>query len=482
MKNLFRASLALIAVGVSVVAHAADMPTKALPAPVAAPPYNWSGFYVGANFGGAWTNGSLSIPNNNFYGGLTEFIGGVQAGYNFQAGHLLLGVEGDFDGATFSHPTLSTPTLGSVSQHWISTAAGRIGLVEDRWLVYAKVGGGWVHSSALLNFPGASWSGSNTSSGWLVGAGLEYGFKSHWTVRLEYDFLSLANWSSSTVPSLQLNRDVQMVKAGINYKFDAGLPEPVARVRPADSSARPGGEEDLAKQSQNPIADLVSVPFQSNTNFNTGPFNRTQEVLNIQPVVPMHINEDWNMISRTIIPVISQPDPVLDSSTNGIGDITQSLFLSPVHSGPLIWGVGPVFTVPSATDPILGQGKVLLGPTIVLLTTPGHWVIGVLANNQWSVAGDPLRPRVNTFLAQPFINYNLEHGWYLSTSPIITANWLAAPGQQWTVPVGGGFGRVFKLGDQPVNASINAYYNVERPAGASTWSLRTTLALLFPVR
>jgi opacity protein-like surface antigen len=202
MKNLFRASLALIAVGVSVVAHAADMPTKALPAPVAAPPYNWSGFYVGANFGGAWTNGSLSIPNNNFYGGLTEFIGGVQAGYNFQAGHLLLGVEGDFDGATFSHPTLSTPTLGSVSQHWISTAAGRIGLVEDRWLVYAKVGGGWVHSSAILNFPGASWSGSNTSSGWLVGAGLEYGFKSHWTVRLEYDFLSLANWSSSTVPSI----------------------------------------------------------------------------------------------------------------------------------------------------------------------------------------------------------------------------------------------------------------------------------------
>jgi hypothetical protein len=89
---------------------------------------------------------------------------------------------------------------------------------------------------------------------------------------------------------------------------------------------------------------------------------------------------------------------------------------------------------------------------------------------------------VNTFLAQPFINYNLEQGWFLSTSPIITANWLAAPGQQWTVPVGGGFGRVFKLGDQPVNASINAYYNVERPTGASSWSLRTTLALLFPVR
>ena len=479
MRDLLLGCVAVAAIGATVAAHAADMPTKALPASVPPPPYNWSGFYVGANFGGAWANGSLNIPNNNFYGGLTEFIGGVQAGYNFQTGHLLLGVEGDFDGATFSHPALPSPTLGSVSQNWIGTVAGRIGLVEDRWLIYGKVGGGWVHSSAILNFPGVSWSGPNTSSGWLMGAGLEYGFKSHWTLKLEYDFLSLANWTSPTAPAVSLNRDVQMVKFGVNYKFENGLPDTVERPR---TGAKPAAEEDLAKQSQNPIADLVSVPFQSNTNFNTGPFNRTQEVLNIQPVVPLHINADWNMISRTIVPVISQPDPILNSSTNGIGDITQSLFLSPVHSDPLIWGVGPVFTVPSATDPILGQGKVLLGPTVVLLTTPGHWVIGVLANNQWSVGGDPLRPHVNAFLAQPFINYNMAHGWFLTTSPIITANWRAAPGQQWTVPVGGGIGRVFRIGDQPVNLSIAGYYNVERPTGTSTWQLRTSFALLFPER
>ena len=196
------------------------------------------------------------------------------------------------------------------------------------------------------------------------------------------------------------------------------------------------------------------MPFQSNTNFNSGPFNRTQEILNIQPVVPMHLNEEWNVISRTIIPLVSQPDPLLNNNTNGIGDITQSLFVSPVHSGKLIWGIGPVFTVPSASDPILGTGKVLFGPTAVFLTTPGHWVLGVLLNNQWSVGGNPQRPAVNTGLAQPFINYNMEHGWYLTTSPIITVNWLAAPGEQWTVPVGGGFGRVFKLGDQPINAQI----------------------------
>ena len=170
----------------------------------------------------------------------------------------------------------------------------------------------------------------------------------------------------------------------------------------------------------------------------------------------MHLSDDWNLISRTIIPLVSQPNPFFDSNTNGIGDITQSLFFSPTHPGKLIWGVGPVFTIPSANDPILGTGKFLFGPTAVFLTTPGHWVIGVLLNNQWSVGGNPLRPPVNTFLAQPFLNYNMAHGWYLTTGPIITSNWLAASGQQWTVPVGGGFGRVFRVGDQPVNASIQA--------------------------
>jgi len=153
------------------VASAADLPVKAYtkaPAAIAAV-YNWNGFYLGANFGGAWTNGSLNIPGNNLYGGTTEFMAGVQAGYNFQAGHLLFGVEGDFDGATFGHFAIPTPTLGTVQQNWIGTIAGRFGLVEDKWLLYAKLGGGWVHSNASLNFPGVSWQGSNTSSGWLAG-------------------------------------------------------------------------------------------------------------------------------------------------------------------------------------------------------------------------------------------------------------------------------------------------------------------------
>jgi hypothetical protein len=334
-----------------------------------------------------------------------------------------------------------------------------------------------VQSNATVNLPGSSWSGSNTNSGWLLGGGIEYGFKPHWTVKLEYDYLALSNWTSATVPAVQLNHDLQMVKAGINYKFESGV-SATAEQSGAGGAAEPS--EELAKKSQNPIADMVSVPFQSNTNFNSGPFNRTQEILNIQPVVPLHLNEDWNVISRTIIPLISQPDPLLDSNTNGVGDITQSLFLSPAHPGALIWGVGPVFTVPAANDPILGTGKFLFGPTAVFLTTPGHWVLGVLLNNQWSVGGNSLRPPVNTFLAQPFVNYNMAHGWYLTTAPVITSNWLAASGQQWTVPIGGGFGRVFRVGDQPVNASLSGYYNAIHPTGTSDWQLRVQVSLLYP--
>ena len=241
-----------------------------------------------------------------------------------------------------------------------------------------------------------------------------------------------------------------------------------------------GDTEALAKASQNPIADLISVPSQNNFNFDTGPFNRTQYINNLQPVVPLHLTPDWTVISRTIVPVVSQPDPRSDSSTGGVGDTTQSLFLSPAHPGELTWGVGPVYTMPTASSAILGTGKVLVGPTIVALVEPGHWVIGVLANNQWSVAGNPNRPAVNELLVQPFVNYNMKDGWYLTTGPIITADWMASSSQRWTLPVGGGFGRVFKIDKQAINATLQAYYNVVHPNEAADWQLRLEISLLFP--
>jgi opacity protein-like surface antigen len=469
-------------------ASAADMRVKApiRKAPIAAPAYDWSGLYVGAHIGGAWSNSTLT--NNNidisWNPGGTGFIGGLQAGYNLQAGNFLYGVEGDFDWTTFTGMSgaIATP-LGviqaSVNKNWLATGAARLGITSDRMLVYGKFGGGWAQSSAALNVvsSGAIWTGSHTDGGWLVGAGMEYAFASNWTGKLEYDYIGLSNSTVSTPPVVNVTHDIQMLKVGANYQF--GDRTPVAGM-----SGSPGAptqdSETLARASQNPIADMISLPFQNNTNFNAGPFNRTQDILNIQPVIPMNLNADWNLISRTIVPLMSQPSPIFDRSTNGIGDITQSLFLSPTHSGPVIWGVGPVFTMPSASDPTLGTGKVLAGPTAVALITPGHWVIGVLVNNQWSVAGNSNRAAVNAFLVQPFVNYNMAGGWFLTTSPIITANWNAPSGQQWTVPVGGGFGRVFKIDGQAYNASIQAYYNVARPNNTADVNLRATLALLFP--
>jgi hypothetical protein len=239
--------------------------------------------------------------------------------------------------------------------------------------------------------------------------------------------------------------------------------------------------EKLAKETQNPVANLISVPFQNNFNFGIDPNDATQWVLNVQPVIPITLSKDWNLITRTIIPIINQPYPAPGiPSAFGLGDINPSLFLSPANSGKLIWGIGPTMTFPTATDSLLGNGKWSAGPGLVLLTMPGHWVIGALANNQWSFAGWG-KNNVNSMLIQPFINYNFSHGWYLTSSPIITANWLAASDDRWTLPIGGGVGKLFKLGKLPVNTQLAAYSNVVKPRqGGADWQLRFQVQFLFP--
>ena len=239
-------------------------------------------------------------------------------------------------------------------------------------------------------------------------------------------------------------------------------------------------EAELAKKTQNPVSDLISLPFQNNTNFGMGPDDKTQNVLNIQPVWPFSLNEDWNLITRTILPVISQPALAAGQErTNGLGDTTFTTFFSPKDSGKLIWGLGPVFLLPTATDDVLGSDKWGIGPAVVVLTMPGNWVIGSLLSNVWSFAGSGDQD-VNLFTWQYFINYNLPDGWYLSSAPIITANWEAESGNKWTVPFGGGFGKVFRVGKQPMNASVQAFYNVEKPDLGADWTLRLQLQFLFP--
>lgn len=240
-------------------------------------------------------------------------------------------------------------------------------------------------------------------------------------------------------------------------------------------------KEALAKEAQNPVANLISLPLQNNTNFKTGPDERTQNILNVQPVWPFSINDNWNLITRTIVPVVSQP--LADGERkNGLGDTVFTGFFSPKKPGKLTWGVGPVVLIPTATDDTLGHDEWGGGLSVVLLTQPGNWVVGSLFSNVWTAEEDNGDRALNLFTWQYFINYNIPNGkgLYLTSAPINTANWEADSGNQWTIPIGGGVGKIFKIGKQPMNGQISAYYNVEKPEYGADWQLRLQLQFLFP--
>jgi len=240
-------------------------------------------------------------------------------------------------------------------------------------------------------------------------------------------------------------------------------------------------QEELAKQSQNPVASLISVPFQNNTNFGIGPDDETQNVLNIQPVLPFAISDNWNLITRTIVPVISQPNFYTGGQGRkfGLGNTTFTAFFSPSAPARFTWGIGPVAVIPTNTDDTLGGDGWAGGVGFVGLIMPGQWVVGSLVSNVWDISGDQ---EVNFFTWQYFINYNFpkHKGWYLTSAPIMTANWNAESGNKWTIPIGGGFGKIFKMGTQNVNAQMQAFYNVEKPENAPDWQLRLQFQLLFP--
>ena len=275
------------------------------------------------------------------------------------------------------------------------------------------------------------------------------------------------------------------------------------KTPPAAAPSEDDATQALQKATQNPVANLISVPLQNNTNFDIGPFARTQNILNIQPVIPIKLSEKWNLIIRWITPAIGQPAPgtanlevfgiELDTPAYlagqaaqknvgvfGFGDMYPSFFLSPAKPHKVIWGIGPYFIAPTATSKVLGQGKFCIGPTLVALVQPPHWTVGALINNAWSVAGSGRRRSVNQMLIQYFINYNLKKGWYITSQPIVTANWKASSGNAWVVPVGGGVGRIMKWGTEPVNITAQFYGNAAYPTNGSPWGMRLQLAFLFP--
>lgn len=241
--------------------------------------------------------------------------------------------------------------------------------------------------------------------------------------------------------------------------------------------------DELAKQLSNPVASLISVPLQYNADFNIGSEDGTKQLLNVQPVIPTSHSDDWNLITRVIVPVVHQDDVLGNSgSQSGLGDTTPTLFFSPKAptSGGWIWGVGPVFLLPTATDDLLGAEKWGVGPSaLALKQTAGGWTYGALANHIWSVAGEDARADVSATFLQPFLAKQLSGGRTLSFNLESSYDWK---GETWNVPVNIGYSKVTKWGGQMLSLAGGVRYYLETPGDGPDWGVRFTLTLLYPER
>lgn len=243
--------------------------------------------------------------------------------------------------------------------------------------------------------------------------------------------------------------------------------------------AQEQSDEELAKQLQNPVANLISVPFQNNFDFNLGPNDDGfRYTLNFQPVIPISISKDYNLIIRTIVPIIDQNDVIPDTSQNGLGDILQSFFFSPKNPvAGIIIGVGPALLYPSATDDLLGSEKWGAGPTAVLLKQQGGWTYGILANHIWSYAGNNHRNYVSSTFLQPFLTYTTKTKTTFGVNTESTYDWH---NDQWTVPINFTVAQLTKIGKLPVQFTVGARAYAEGPSGNADWGLRFVVTPLFP--
>jgi hypothetical protein len=242
-------------------------------------------------------------------------------------------------------------------------------------------------------------------------------------------------------------------------------------------------DSNLLKMAQNKIANLLTVPFQNNMDFGIGPNKRMRNTLNIQPVIPVKLSAGVNLITRTIVPIVSQP-LVNDEKLSyfGLGDINPTFFISPAKHGKLIWGFGPSFLLPTATLPELGTQKWSVGPGLVLLIQPGHLTLGAYTTNVFSFAGNKTRKEVNLLAFNPYMSYQLPAKFYLTSSPIISVNWNASKGNKTLVPLGLGVGKISVVGKQPMNFSIHYYVYVvkHKQTSGPESQLRLQWVLLFP--
>jgi hypothetical protein len=266
---------------------------------------------------------------------------------------------------------------------------------------------------------------------------------------------------------------------------ESGMPLRIAALALAIAAlpghARAQSADELAKKLSNPVASLISVPFQLNYDSGFGATDADRWLMNVQPVIPFSLGEDWNLISRTIVPLVDLGGLAPGASrTQGIGDVVQSLFLSPQAptAGGLIWGVGPVFLLPTASDDLLGTGKWGIGPTGVVLRQAGRWTVGGLANHIWSVAGEEDRADVSATFLQPFVSYTTPEATTFGLNSESTYDWEA---EAWTASVNATIGQIVPIGGRPVSFTLGARYWLDAPPGGPEgWGARFVVTLLFP--
>ena len=245
-------------------------------------------------------------------------------------------------------------------------------------------------------------------------------------------------------------------------------------------------QTELAKQVQNPVSDLVRAGFTNYTYGGSGRNNFTTNTFVLQADTTKHFG-NWVLLNRLNVPILYIPASAITEKTGssfGLGDIEYTAFLARDESKRFlkaIGGIGPTFIFNSASEDRLGSGKWSVGPSLGLARVFDDWVVGAVVRNLWSFAGDGQRRRVNQFLLTPFVNYNFSNGWYLTSTPIMTADWDADSRNRWLVPIGGGIGKVFFRGEKrPMNVVIQSFYFIEKPDLAPDWSVHLKVQILFP--
>jgi hypothetical protein len=266
--------------------------------------------------------------------------------------------------------------------------------------------------------------------------------------------------------------------AAIASATAAQTPAQSTSVAPNEAAQLPSVEE-LVKLKQNPVSGLKQILFQANVNPNYPSSGKSEGIYSLQAVWPFSINDDYRLVTYTIVPQYHVPGQDGESALNGLGDTLINLFVSPKKAGALVWGAGPSILLPTRGDPALGSNRVGLGPAALLFYPQEKWSAGLVVQNVWSLGGGSGVNKVDAFGAQYLFSYNLPDGWSLYSNATISSDWTKQQSERWTVPVGGGVGKLFIVDKLPISVSLQGFYNVVTPTGGPNWSMNFQLAFLF---